>query len=212
MSLNFFNWRPYGKTCLLYTVWESLQTSLRWDLRHQGQKSLWHNPSVFVNKYLRIYLSASGLSRCMWIWFPDQALNPGPLQWQSGVPAPGPPRKSQWNFYVRMSILCLKIIQPWLGVIMDVLLRLSYNLVTASILIRYYWGWPSYTGDICVITCIMCILIHSQLLCYLAVMKGRFPDQVSELLNSIKKVAMGHFKIYWLVNILETFPAVTWRK
>ena len=79
---------------------------------------------------------------------------------------------------------------------MDVLLSLTYNLVTASILIRYYWGWLSYTGDICVITCIMCILIHSQLLCYLAVMKGRFPDQVSELLNSIKKVAMGHFKIY----------------
>lgn len=75
-------------------------------------------------------------------------------------------QKSLWrDFYVRRSVLCLKIIQHRLSVIMCLLLTLSYNLVAASILIRDYRGWLSCTAGVSVI---MCILIHSWLLYYLA--------------------------------------------
>ena len=34
------------------------------------------------------------------IWFPDQGSNPGPLHWERGVLATGPPGKSPKDFYL----------------------------------------------------------------------------------------------------------------
>ena len=56
-----------------------------------------------LKKYIFIYLFAPGfylqhtnsLVVACGIQFPDQGSNPGPLHWEHGVPATGPPGKSQ---------------------------------------------------------------------------------------------------------------------
>ena len=47
---------------------------------------------IFI--YLFIHLTASVLAVVCGTYFPDQGLNPGPLHWEHGILAIGPPRKS----------------------------------------------------------------------------------------------------------------------
>ena len=56
---------------------------------------------LFILKYLFIYLAVARelLVAACGIELPDQGSNPGPLHWERGVLATGPPGKSQVNMF-----------------------------------------------------------------------------------------------------------------
>ena len=66
------------------------------------------NISTYSFVKISIYLAAPGLSCSTWnllvavcgIQFPDQQSNPGPLQWEHGILATGPPGKSLFHLFL----------------------------------------------------------------------------------------------------------------
>ena len=66
---------------------------------HLHQLSLFSLLKFFVSNFLAmpdlcLQLADSLIAVACWIWFPDQGLNLGPLNWEHGVLAIGPPGKS----------------------------------------------------------------------------------------------------------------------
>ena len=98
-----------------------LQAGIGWTrafLHILGYPGCWTSWLSF-KKYVFVYLAVPGLNGSlqglqglqlccwMWDWLPDQGSNPGPLHWECGVLATGPPGKPYKSFSLGTSLQIL---------------------------------------------------------------------------------------------------------
>ena len=115
-----FNWAPsihsFNHSSTYSCIHSVIHPFVHWFFFSNGT---YYFIIFFKNIYLFIYLAAPGLSCGMWgslvaackllvvacgTLFPDQGLNPGPLRWECGVLATGPPGKSRSLILILISI------------------------------------------------------------------------------------------------------------